>query len=188
MQTDEGLLLQRFNLLVGCPRERERAAKSEVQYFIGDLLDDPDILITTALGSGILTCWTNLDPFQTIHQLREFAVENPYQFRFALRFTPIEKCVTSTLDEIVSAVVELRTKILDDEKFRVTVRRRQSNLASMDVVHRVAEVISRKVDLERPDKTVWVEIIGDLSGISVLVAENDILSVRTLESDIPGAL
>lgn len=184
MPTAEGLLLQKFNLLVGCPRERERAAKSEVQYFVGDLLEDTDIAIMTAPGSGLLTCLTTLDPFQAIHRLREFAVENPYQFRFALRFTPIERCVPSTLDEIADAVVELRTKIQDNESFRVTVRRRQTNMVGMDVVHRVAEVISRKVDLERPDKTVWVEIVGDLTGVSILVTEEDILSVRTMEDGV----
>ncbi|RDE12586.1 MAG: hypothetical protein C4K47_07560 [Candidatus Thorarchaeota archaeon] len=185
MQTDEGLVLRRFNLLVGCPREREHAAKSEVQYFIGDLLDDPDLLIMAISGSGLLTCWTTLDPFQTTHELRKFAIENPYQFRFALRFTPIERCVPSSLDEIVSAVVDLRDKIQDNESFRVTVRRRQSKLTSMDVVHKVAEVIHRRVDLKRPDKTVWVEIIGEISGISVLVRDDDILSVRTIENGVP---
>jgi tRNA acetyltransferase TAN1 len=91
--------------------------------------------------------------------------------------------VPSSLEEIVNAVVDLKPKISDDETFRVTVRRRQSDLATSDVVHGAAEVISRKVNLERPDKTVWVEIIGQLSGISILVPEYDILSVRTMENE-----
>jgi hypothetical protein len=51
--------------------------------------------------SGILTCWTGLDPFDVVHQLREYAIENAYQFRFAIRFTPLELCVSSDIESIV---------------------------------------------------------------------------------------
>jgi tRNA acetyltransferase TAN1 len=175
------LRLQSFNLLVGCPRERERAARSETQYFIGDLLEDPSLIIAATPGSGLLTCLTTLDPFQVVYRLREFADENPYQFRFAVRFTPMEKCVPSTVEGFVNAVVELRDKIEAGESFRVTVRRRRSELDTMHVVRSVAETISRKVNLERPDKTVWIEIIGELSGVSILVTERDILSIRAMQ-------
>jgi hypothetical protein len=36
-QTSEASVLQEFNLLVGCPRNREKAARSEIQYFVGEL-------------------------------------------------------------------------------------------------------------------------------------------------------
>jgi len=93
----------------------------------------------------------------------------------------MEKCVPSTVEGIVNAVVELRDKIEDGESFRVTVRRRRSELDTMHVVRSVAETISRKVNLERPDKTVWIEIIGELSGVSILVTERDILSIRAMQ-------
>jgi len=176
--------LRAFNLLVGCPREREKAAKSEVRYFIGDLLEDAELTVSFTDISGLITCWTSLDPFYVVHKLREFALDNPYQFRFGIRFTPLEYCVESNLEVISRTARHLLEKIEEDETFRVTVRRRQTKLENIDVVRAVAEEIPRKVDLEEPDKTIWIEIIGELAGISVLKEETDILSITSMREDL----
>ncbi|UCE11362.1 MAG: THUMP domain-containing protein [Candidatus Thorarchaeota archaeon] len=175
--------LQEFNLLVGCPRDREQAARSEVQYFIGDLLEDDGLKVYSTRISGLITCMTTLDPFDVVKRLREYADENPYQFRFAIRFTPLELCVESSLEQITQAAARLLPKIDKDSTFRVTVRRRHTTLENMEIVEAVAEKIPRKVNLENPDKTVWIEVVGELTGISVLV-EDDILSVMTLRDDM----
>lgn len=124
-----------------------------------------------------------MDPFEVIRQLREIALENPYQFRYAIRFTPLEKCVKSEIEEIVQAAEDLLPKIEDNETFRVTVRRRHTDLENMEVVGAVAEVIPRKVNLDNPDKTLWIEIVHELTGISVLESEDDILSIMTMRDD-----
>ena len=166
--------LREYNLLVACPRDRERAATSEIQYFIGS---------RTPI-SGLLACRTSIDPFDVIERLREIAIENPYQFRFAIRFTPLEECVESELDKIVEATERLLPKIDEDESFRVTVRRRHTELENMDVVKAVAEVIPREVNLDSPDKTVLVEIVGEWTGLSVLDDKSDILSIMTMRDDM----
>ena len=176
-------LLQKFNLLVGCPRERERAAQSELQYFIGDLMDDTELRVYRTHIIGLLTCKTGLDPFEVVHKLKEYADENPYQFRYAIKFTPLEICVPSTIDEIKQATETLLHKIGEEASFRVTVKRRHTKLESMEVVKAVASVIHREVDLDNPDHTVWVEVVGELTGISVLNQETDILSIMTMRGD-----
>ncbi len=176
--------LRDYNLLVASPRDRERAAKSEILYFIGDLLGDPNLRVAQTHISGLLACRTSLDPFDVVHKLREFATENAYQFRFAIRFTPLEECVDSTIEEIVEATRRLLPKIAEDESFRVTVRRRHTDLENMDVVTAVASEIPRKVNLDDPDKTVLVEIVGDWTGLSVLERDDDILSIMTMRDDM----
>ncbi|MFX1481977.1 MAG: THUMP domain-containing protein [Promethearchaeota archaeon] len=173
-----------YNLLVATPRDRERAAKSEIMYFVGDLLEDAEIKVVPTHISGLLACRTSLDPFDVIHRLREFAIENPYQFRFAIRFTPLEECVDSRIEDIVDATRRLLPKIGEDETFRVTVRRRHTELETMDVVTAVAAEIPRKVNLDAPDKTVLVEIVGDWTGLSVLSGEGEILSIMTMRDDM----
>lgn len=180
----EGNRLQEFNILIGCPRERERAAISEVRYFIGDLLGDEELHVNRTRIIGLITCKTSLDPFEVIKDLREMARENPYQFRFAIRFTPLELCVPSKLDEIVAGAKKLLGKIPEDETFRVTVRRRHTTLENMEVVTAVADVIPRKVDLDNPDKIVWIEIVGELTGMSILQHEENILSIMTMRDDM----
>lgn len=176
-------MLGEFNLLVACPRDREQAARSEIQYFIGDLMEDSELKISKTHISGLLTCKTSLDPFEVVQKLREFALENPYQFRFAIRFTPIEQCVDSDIEAIKGAARKLLQKIGEDETFRVTVRRRHTNLENMDVVVAVASEIERKVNLDNPDKIVLVEIVSDTTGISVLNDETDVLSIMTMRDD-----
>jgi tRNA acetyltransferase TAN1 len=175
--------LQKFNLLVGCPRDRERAARSEVQYFIGDLLEDSGLRVSMTRISGLITCMTTLNPIDVVKSLREFAVENPYQFRFAIRFTPLELCVESTIEKIAEAASQLLPRIDEDETFRVTVRRRHTTLENMEIVTAVAEMIPRRVDLENPDRTLWVEVVGELTGVSVLLPD-DILSIMTMRDDM----
>ncbi len=180
----EGLCLQEFNILVGCPRERERAAISEVRYFIGDLLGDENIQVHRTHIIGLITCKTSLDPFDVIASLKEMALENPYQFRFAIRFTPLERCVNSDIDEIVNAVKELLHKIGENETYRVTVRRRHTSLENMEIVSAIASIVERGVDLDNPDKTVWVEVVGELTGISILEQDDDILSIMAMRDDM----
>ena len=147
-------------------------------------MEDAELKISRTPISGLLACKTSIDPFVVIKQLREFSIENPYQFRFAIRFTPLEECVESELDEIVKATERLLPKIGEDESFRVTVRRRHTELENMDVVKAVAGVIPRKVNLDSPDKTVLVEIVGEWTGLSVLDDKSDILSIMTMRDDM----
>ncbi len=184
MRTCEGLILQEFNILIGCPREREQAAISEVRYFIKDLLGDENLKVNRTHIVGMITCMTSLDPFEVLGQLREMALENAYQFRYAIRFTPLEVCVPSNIEDIVRSAERLREKIGTNETFRVTVRRRHTDLEHMDVVKAVASVIPRSVDLDNPDKTVWIEIVGTLTGISVLDPREDILSIMAMRDDM----
>lgn len=182
-QICEGILLGEFNLLVACPRERERAARSELQYFIGDLLEDSELKVSRTHISGLLTCKTSLDPYEVVSKLRELALENPYQFRFAIKFTPIEVCVDSDIESIKEAARSLLHKIGEDETFRVTVRRRHTDLENMEVVVAVASEIDREVNLDNPDKIVLIEIVSDTTGVSVLDDESDILSIMTMRDD-----
>lgn len=171
-------------MLVGCPRDRERAAKSEVQYFIGDLLGDENLTVSMTHISGLITCQTSLDPFEVVRRLREFAIENPYQFRFAIRFTPIERCVSTGVSSIVAAAADLKGKIAAADSFRVTVRKRHSAIETMELIQQVAAQMPFKVNLDSPDWTVWIEIVGEESGVSVLKPDNDILSIMTMRGDM----
>jgi tRNA acetyltransferase TAN1 len=175
-----GFSLNKYNLLVGCPRNREQAALSEIKYFVGDLLADSSLIVSITSISGLLICWTSSNPFHVVHKLRTFAEENPYQFRFAVRFTPLEYWVNADLHSISKTARMLLVRINENETFRVTVRRRQTDLENLVVIKTVAEEIPREVNLDNPDKTIWVEIIADRAGMSVLREKEDILSITSM--------
>ncbi|NHI83078.1 MAG: hypothetical protein EAX81_02065 [Candidatus Thorarchaeota archaeon] len=182
-RTSEAASLHKYNLLVGCPRNRERAATSEVNYFIGDLFGDSNLSVSITHVPGLLACWTGLNPFEAIKQLTDLANENPYQFRYAIKFTPIERCVESEIPRIVAAVEELSYKIRENDSFRVTVRRRHTELENIEIVKAAASVIQRTVNLDQPDRTVWIEVVGEWTGVSILNQDIDILSIMTMRDD-----
>ena len=154
-----------------------------MRYFIGDLLDDPQLRVMRSRMPGLLTGFTSLDPFDVVHRLKDFALENPYQFRFAIRFTPLEVCVDTVLDDLMKAAEGLLSKIAEDESFRITVRRRHTELSGPEIITKVASVIPRRVDLDTPDKTLWIEVMGELTGMSVLIPDDDILSIMSMRDD-----
>jgi tRNA acetyltransferase TAN1 len=80
------------------------------------------------------------------------------------------------LDEIKRAATELAAEIGDNETFRVTVEKRFTSVHSRDFIEAAAAGIQRKADLENPDKILLIEVIGGLTGIS-LIKPNDILTV-----------
>jgi tRNA acetyltransferase TAN1 len=80
------------------------------------------------------------------------------------------------LAEIEKAVVELSGKIREGECFRITVEKRFTSLSSHAVIDAVAKNIKRQVNLDKPDNIVLIEIVGGLTGVSVLTP-NDVISV-----------
>jgi tRNA acetyltransferase TAN1 len=80
------------------------------------------------------------------------------------------------LGEIQRVTTELSSKIKENESFRVTVEKRFTNTPASDIIEAAATIIERRVDLNRPDKIVLIEVVGGLTGISVIKPE-DILSI-----------
>ena len=89
---------------------------------------------------------------------------------------PIEKVVPTNLEEIKRATSELATKIGETESFRVTIEKRYADLHTKDLIETAAEEIKQEVNLKAPDKILLIEVLGALTGLSVLKS-TDILAV-----------
>jgi tRNA acetyltransferase TAN1 len=112
-----------------------------------------------------------------IENLREKLKKQPDEFRYILRVLPIEKVVFTNLEEIKNIMTELSSKISTNDKFRVTVEKRHTELSKKEIIEAVADIIESKVDLKKPDKIVLIEVLGGITGISV-IRPNDIFSVN----------
>jgi len=168
--------LREFNLLVSTPRGLEHDACSELWFLLGEVGDERAEVETTPV-KGLIWAKTALDPFEVVKRFRQLLAERPEEFRVIQRVIPIERVVRTDLAEIARAAQELAlTKIEPGEKFRITVEKRHTQLGSMDIIKAVAEGIDRPVDLKNPDKIVLIEVVGGLTGISV-IRPDDILSV-----------
>jgi tRNA acetyltransferase TAN1 len=160
-------MLERFNLLISTSRGNERKACREAWYLLNELGDsNPEVDVTPAVG--LVVAYTSLDPLEATSRLRDIFYSRPWEFRYILKVTPIESVVRAGLPEIARLAQELSRRIGGDESYRVTVRKRHSDLRSSAIVEAAACNIDRRVDLESPDKILLVEVISDLAGLSLL--------------------
>lgn len=167
-----------FNLIVTTFRYAEHDAYNELLELLRSL-EDYNANISYTSISGLLLCYTNLNPFDVINSLHAIVREEPWRIRYILRCIPVEEVVNTCIEEISRACIRLAdAKISMNESFRVTVEKRHSGIHTMDIVKAVAERIDRRVDLKNYDWNILVEVLGSKSGISVLKAKDVFSSVK----------
>jgi len=71
---------------------------------------------------------------------------------------------------------ELAVRIGVNETFRVTLEKRFTQTSSRDIIEAATANIERQVNLNNPDKILLIEVIGGLTGLSV-IKPNEILAV-----------
>jgi len=169
------MVLKDFNLLVTTARGNEEDACSEIWYLLGEIGDSAAKVDKTGI-TGLIAAKTAFDPFEVIEKLRAILKERPYEFRYSLRIIPVEIVVRTDLGEIQRVATELSSKIKENESFRVTVEKRFTTTSTSDIIEAAAAIIERRVDLNHPDKIVLIEVVGGLTGVSV-VNPNDVLSI-----------
>jgi tRNA acetyltransferase TAN1 len=164
-----------FNILATTLRGLERSACFELKHLL-EQIGDPSAEVGKSGIRGLIVARTTLDEFQAVKSLREILFERPYEFRYILRIIPIQTIVTTDLKTIADKASELSSKITKKEMFRVTVEKRFTTLHTREIIEAVAANIKRKVNLDRPDKILLVEVVGGATGISLIKPE-DIISV-----------
>jgi tRNA acetyltransferase TAN1 len=140
-------------------------------------LGDSDAKITITSMSGILTAETKLDPVETVRKIKEMLLDEPWSVRYCKRIIPIQKVIESKIEEIEKSVEEMSNQILDEETYRISVEKRNSELSSKEIITKIANKIKNKVSLEFPDKVLLIEILGNKTGVSIL-KKSDILSTE----------
>jgi len=173
--------MKEFNLLISTQRGRENDCISELWYLFREIGDEKAIYEKTGIP-GLIIVKSSLNPFEAVRRLREMAEERPWEFRYVLKVTPIEIVVSTDLKEIKEAVTKLKDKISPQETFRVTVNKRATTLSSMEIIEAAASVINQKVNLKNPDKIIQIEVLGQVTGISIIEPQ-DILSITKIKDE-----
>jgi len=158
--------LDEFNLIVSTFRFREEDAEDEILELL-DKFGDPTAESEIIGIKGMILVHTSLDALTIINKLKELVASEPWQVRYVLRVLPIQVVVPTTLDAINDAANKLVSKMGKDT-FRVTVEKRHSSLGSMQIIKSIAERINNKVNLENPDWVILVQVLGGLTGVSIL--------------------
>jgi tRNA acetyltransferase TAN1 len=169
-------MINGFNLLATTSRGNERPMCNELLYLLKEELGDAQAETSKTKIRGLIVAKTTLNPCAAIQKLRAILKERPYEFRYALRILPVERVVPTDLAEIKRVTAELAVGIGENETFRVTVEKRFTTIHSKDLIDAAAGDLKRRADLENPDKILLIEVLGALTGVSLLKPD-DILAV-----------
>jgi len=169
-------LLKDFNLLVSTSRGNERNTCSEMWYLLGEAGDRTAVVERTQI-IGLVVARTKIDPVTAIEKLRSLLLQRPWEFRYTLKVTPITGTVPSDPQGIEDFAVKLAESLKKDEKYRITVEKRRTSISGRVLIEAIAKQIDRKVDLDEPDRIVLIQILGDVTGVSVIPPDR-ILSVE----------
>ncbi len=168
-----------FNLLVSCFWWADRWAKGEIINVLRMLGDDKPLVKRTP-ARGIIGVRTTLQPRRVTKELRSLFEQNPLLFRVTSKWVPVDTWTYSKIESLMEAVVRLRERIKVGEKWRMTVeKRRYTQHHTFEIIEMLAELISEKVDLRKPDKILRVDIMGGYAALSVL-APDEIFSPTKL--------
>ena len=171
-----------MNLIITCARHLEPETEEELIYILKEFGDlEPKISITNM--SGILTAETKLDPIEVVRKIRDMILDEPWSIRYCLRIIPIQKFIESEINQIEKTVENLSEQILEGETYRISIRKRNSELSSQAIISEVANKIKNEVSLEFPDKIIMIEVLGNKTGISIL-KKSDVLSTEKIKRSI----
>jgi len=165
-----------LNLIITCARHLESETKQEFINILEKIGDSEPIISITNM-SGILTAETKLDPLEIVKKIKEMIIDEPWCIRYCLRIIPIQKVTETEIGSIEDGISELLKLISNEESYRISIEKRNSNISSQEIISRVAKKIKNKVSLEFPDKVVLIEVMGNKTGIAI-VKNTDILSVE----------
>lgn len=179
-------MLDKFNLIATTYRYRELDAIDEMLDLLDDLGDSDAIFEVTNI-SGLITGTTRLDPLQVIEKFKGIVRSEDWRFRYVLRVIPIESVTNSNPSEIAIAAIDLsKRKMSSSDTFKLSIEKRHnSSLRSLDLIQTIAKEIDNPVDLDAPRWIVLVEILGNVTGITVL--QHDQIFNSTVEKREIGA-
>ena len=167
-----------FNIILSTNLNYRKNAETEI-WFLLSMLGDQNPLIMNSSIDGIMLVNTFLNPIYVIHKLRKMLKKDRNLMNFIMKLVPIERVVETSLDLINLAVkdtLKLKKKITRKGSFAVQIQKRSSDLSNKEIIDYITEGMNFKVNLKNPRWIIRIEIIGNVTGVSIL-EENDILYV-----------
>ena len=164
--------MEEFNLLVVYGSTGYFSARREVEGLLTSL-GDRDAVIEITDVQGVLGVKTMLNAREVVRDVKDRFASNPQELRASEVWIPVDEWCA--VGEIKSCVRELRSQIMPDETVQVRVEVRGSNVSSDRVKKDVISVIPNQQQEGRADKLVFVFVIKDRAGVSIL-KQSDVLT------------
>ena len=164
-----------MNLLVTCARNLETETKNEIGKILDEIGDQESEVLNVGMR-GILMVNTSIEPSKIIDWVKDKVVEEPWLIRYCLRMIPIQSITETEMSKITKEVIKLKDVIQQNDSYRITIEKRNTDMSSNEIITEVAKIFPNKVSLNQPDLVILIEILANKTGISIL-KENEIFSL-----------
>ncbi len=165
-----------YNLLVSYRFNEFQQARDEVVNLLAEM-GDPDPVVQKTEVKGIIGVKTFIHSREVISRVREYFHQDAQKVQHAVKWVPVDIWSNSELENMVETVKTLKDQIDENETWAMDLEKRKYPAHHVyQIVTRLAEPFTQKVDLKKPDKYLRVDIIGEQAGISVL-KPTDIFSI-----------
>lgn len=171
-----------MNLIITCARHLEPETQKELTDILREY-GDAEAIVSITKMSGILTAETNLEPIEIVRKIKEMILDEPWSIRYCLRIIPIQKVIETKIEEIEKMATEMSEQIAEEETYRISIEKRNSDLSSQEIISKIANKIKNKVSLEFADKILLIEILGNKTGLAIL-KKSDVLSIEKTKRSI----
>ncbi len=157
-------------LLASTDRNRERQCASELFYVLTEHLGikEEQIYVSNTGISGLVTIKVrDEEPITLVKKIKDFLDTKEKNYLIETRrIVPIQKVVSTDIEKISETAI----KLFNDKKgkWRISIRKRHHTMDRDSLIGAIASQINEPVDLENYQWDLRIEILGPLTGISVI--------------------
>lgn len=162
------------NLIVTHEPSHEGSAKEEVIKALKAVKQKAKFLKSGIDGLFLLRISNPKKAVKSLYKLRK----KKGMFQFTFHWVPVEKWVSSSVNLLQKEIRKLQKGIKKNERWKMDLHKRHfEQMHSTELIMKLTEVVERpKVDLEKPQKIIEVQIIGKKAGLALL-NKDEILSI-----------
>lgn len=174
-------MVKRANLLVSFDPTHLESAKKEISDLMKEIKEKADILVA---DNGIAEVAVS-DARKAVASLEKLAKKNIEKFAHTSHWIPIDTWTKNAVADIQKELKKVESMIGEKEawKMELKTRKLKEKPDELKMILKLTEAIDRKnVDLDKPEKIVKVEIIGNKAGISLL-KKNELLNIAKLKQE-----
>ena len=155
-------------MLITCPKGLENRTASNIYFILRSDLNDKDCKCSLSKFQGVVYGYTSTNPDLAISFIKNELKKNIWYLGKFGKIIPLHKISSINMDDIINSAIELSQKIRTLDSYKIEIKNRDKKIDSMLIIEKIAEKITRKVDLKNPDKILRIEIFENFCGLSVI--------------------
>jgi len=111
-----------------------------------------------------------MDPKEVTKRLYSLCRKDSSKFMYTYHWIPVERWCPSTVEKMAEDVKEMAENIKPKERWRMRINKRlYKKHRTRELIELLTQDIDRpNIDLEKPHKTIQIEIIGEEAALSLL--------------------